>query len=50
MLSNQEIIDVEAFGQLIELDEEDDSGFLKSVVEEWYNQADETFAKMDEEV
>jgi len=39
---------MEAFGQLIELDEDDDSSFSETITLEYFEQASKTFKEMDE--
>jgi len=48
LLTDQDIIDMEAFGQLIELDEDDDSSFSETITLEYFEQASKTFKEMDE--
>jgi hypothetical protein len=48
MLENQTMIDEEVFIQLIELDEDGSTEFLEGVATEWFDQAVETFASMDD--
>lgn len=48
MFQNQTMIDKEVFIQLIELDEDGSTEFLEGVAEEWFNQAEETLASMDD--
>lgn len=42
-----DVIDVEVFGQLLEMDEEDDRDFSKSLVYNYFEQAESTFEKMN---
>lgn len=42
-----DVIDVEVFGQLLEMDEEDEREFSKSLVWNYFEQAQSTFASMD---
>lgn len=42
-----DIIDMEIFGQLLEMDEEDDREFSKSIVWNFFEQAVTTFEQMD---
>jgi len=39
---------MESFGQLIELDEDDDSSFSETITLEYFEQAEKTFKEMDE--
>jgi hypothetical protein len=48
LLTDQNIIDMEAFGQLIELDEDDDLSFSETITLEYFAQASKTFEEMDE--
>jgi len=48
LLADQDIIEMEAFGQLLELDEEDDSSFSENITLEYFEQASKTFKEMDE--
>jgi hypothetical protein len=48
LLADQDIIDMDAFGQLIELDEDDDSSFSETITLEYFEQASKTFKEMDE--
>jgi len=48
MLVNQTMIDEDVFLQLIELDEDGSTEFLEGVANDWFNQAVETFASMDD--
>jgi len=56
MLANPHMIDLEIFGQLVELDdgeedeEEDEEaeGFLEGLITVWYDQADTSFKEMDD--
>jgi len=48
LLTDQDIIDMEAFGQLMELDDDDDSSFSESITLEYFDQASRTFEEMDE--
>ncbi|WFD30983.1 Phosphorelay intermediate protein [Malassezia sp. CBS 17886] len=43
-----DIIDTEVFEQLLEMDEEDEHEFSKSLVWNYFEQAESTFEKMDE--
>lgn len=42
-----DVIDVEVFDQLLEMDEEDDRDFSKSLVYNYFEQAESTFEKMN---
>lgn len=42
-----DVIDTDVFGQLLEMDEEDDREFSKSLVWNYFEQAESTFGKMD---
>jgi len=48
LLADQDIIDMEAFGQLMELDEDDDSSFSETLTLDYFEQASKTFKEMDE--
>jgi len=48
VLADQDIIDMDAFEQLIELDEDDDSSFSETITLEYFEQASKTFKEMDE--
>jgi len=48
LLADQDIIDMEAFGQLLELDEDDDSSFSETITLEFFEQALKIFKEMDE--
>jgi hypothetical protein len=48
LLADQDIIDMDAFGQLMELDEDDDSSFSEMITLEYFEQAAKTFMEMDE--
>lgn len=48
LLADQDIIEMEPFGQLIELDEDDDSSFSETITLEYFEQASKTFKEMDE--
>jgi osomolarity two-component system phosphorelay intermediate protein YPD1 len=50
LLADQDIIEMDAFGQLIELDEDDDSSFSETITLEYFEQASKTFKEMDEHV
>ena len=43
----KDIIDIDVFEQLLEMDEEDDREFSKSLVWNYFEQAESTFEKMD---
>jgi len=43
----QDIIDIDVFGQLLEMDEEDEREFSRSLVWNYFEQAESTFANMD---
>lgn len=43
-----EIIDMDIFGQLLEMDDEEDREFSKSIVWNYFDQAETTFEKMDQ--
>ncbi|PWN89966.1 histidine-phosphotransfer domain, HPT domain-containing protein [Acaromyces ingoldii] len=43
-----EIIDMDIFGQLLEMDDEDDREFSKEIVWNYFDQAESTFSKMDQ--
>ncbi|KAG8812521.1 hypothetical protein FRC17_002001 [Serendipita sp. 399] len=45
MLEDQELIDVEIFNQLVELDDEE---FLEGIIQDWFEQAQEKFDEMDD--
>ncbi|CAO1613347.1 unnamed protein product [Parajaminaea phylloscopi] len=45
-----EIIDMDTFGQLLEMDDEDDREFSKEIVWNFFEQANTTFQEMDEAV
>lgn len=42
-----DVIDTDVFGQLLEMDEEDDREFSKSLVWNYFEQAESTFEKMN---
>jgi len=45
---NPDIIDIEMFGQILEMDEdENDRSFSRDLIVNYYQQAIETFQKMD---
>jgi len=45
---NADIIDIEMFGQILEMDEdENDRSFSRDLIVNYYQQAIETFQKMD---
>jgi len=45
---NNDIIDTSIFGQILEMDEdENDRSFSRDLVVDYYNQAIDTFKKMD---
>jgi len=46
--SSGEIIDMETFNQITELDEDGDDSFSRSMVESYFDQAKKTFKDMDE--
>ena len=41
------IIDMDIFGQLLEMDDEDDREFSREIVWNYFDQAESTFEKMD---
>lgn len=41
------IIDMDIFGQLLEMDDEEDREFSKEIVWNYFDQAESTFEKMD---
>ena len=41
------IIDMDIFGQLLEMDDEEDREFSKEIVWNYFEQAESTFEKMD---
>lgn len=41
------VIDKDIFGQLLEMDDEDDREFSKEIVWNYFDQAESTFKKMD---
>lgn len=43
----KDIIDVETFGQILEMDDDDDREFSRAIVEEFFTQAETTFRDMD---
>ncbi|WFD34118.1 Phosphorelay intermediate protein [Malassezia cuniculi] len=43
----EDVIDIEVFGQLLEMDEEDEREFSQSLVWNYFEQAESTFASMD---
>lgn len=43
-----DIIDMDIFGQLLEMDDEDDREFSKEIVWNYFDQAESTFGRMDE--
>lgn len=43
----QDIIDIDVFEQLLEMDEEEDREFSQSLVWNYFEQAESTFDKMD---
>jgi len=49
LLADQDIIDMKAFGQLMELDQDDDS-FSETITLEYFEQAAKTFKEMDENI
>jgi len=48
LLADQDVIDMDAFGQLMELDEDDDSSFSETLTLDFFEQASKTFKEMDE--
>lgn len=50
MLKKTDILDLETFTQLIELDENEGTDFLESVAIDWFIQAEDTFIKMDKKL
>jgi len=47
----KDIIDVETFGQILEMDDdEEERDFSRAIVEEFFSQAETTFAEMDAKV
>ncbi|KXN74539.1 HPT domain-containing protein, partial [Conidiobolus coronatus NRRL 28638] len=43
-----DIIDLEVFGQILDMDEEDDNEFSRSIVYNYFDQAKTTFKEMDD--
>ncbi|CAO1632969.1 unnamed protein product [Sympodiomycopsis kandeliae] len=43
-----DVIDMDTFGQLLEMDDEDDRGFSQEIVWNFFEQANTTFGEMDE--
>lgn len=43
-----DMIDMDTFGQLLEMDDEDDREFSKEIVWNFFDQASTTFEQMDE--
>ena len=43
-----DVIDMDTFGQLLEMDDEDDRGFSQEIVWNFFEQANTTFAEMDQ--
>lgn len=41
------VIDMDIFGQLLEMDDEEDREFSKEIVWNYFDQAESTFGKMD---
>lgn len=43
-----DVIDMDTFGQLLEMDDEDDRGFSQEIVWNFFEQANTTFEEMDQ--
>ena len=44
----ESVIDMEIFGQILEMDDEEDQEFSKSIVWNFFDQAETTFEDMDQ--
>jgi osomolarity two-component system phosphorelay intermediate protein YPD1 len=49
-MADEDIIDHSVFDQLTEMDDEDDNEFSKSIVFNFFEQAESTFTTMDTEL
>lgn len=48
MINPDDIIDMDTFEQLLEMDEEDDHDFSYGIVDNYFEQAEATFTEMDD--